>query len=124
MFDIGFAELIIIGVVGLLVIGPERLPSTIRTAQLWIRRLKGNFNEIKRELEQDLHNDEIMQQLKSTRDEFKNHTTAVNSSVDEFKSTLEKVVDYESEKSNQPPQNNDTAKKAPPEGDTGNTDSS
>ena len=36
MFDIGFAELLVIGVVALLVIGPERLPQTVRTASLWL----------------------------------------------------------------------------------------
>ena len=40
MFDIGFAELLLIAVVGLLVIGPERLPSAIRTTSLWLGRLR------------------------------------------------------------------------------------
>ncbi len=47
MFDIGFAELLIIGVVALLVIGPERLPEAVRTASAWINRLRRSFNEIK-----------------------------------------------------------------------------
>jgi len=93
MFDIGFAELVIIGVVGLLVIGPERLPSTIRTTQLWIRRLKGNFDEIKRELERDLHNDEIMQQLRETKQEITESTSAVSDNIGELKSTLEQAVE-------------------------------
>ena len=44
MFDIGFAELIIIGIVALLVIGPERLPGAVRTASLWINRIRRGFN--------------------------------------------------------------------------------
>ena len=46
MFDIGFAELVLVGVVGLLVIGPERLPGTIRTASLWLNRFRRSFNDI------------------------------------------------------------------------------
>jgi len=40
MFDIGFAELLLIGVVGLLVLGPERLPGAVRTVSLWVGRLR------------------------------------------------------------------------------------
>ncbi|MFT6285820.1 MAG: sec-independent protein translocase protein TatB [Alcanivorax sp.] len=78
MFDIGFAELIIIGVVGLLVIGPERLPGAIRTASLWLRRIKRGFNDIRQEVEQEIHNDGIMQELKKTGDKLKEDVGAVN----------------------------------------------
>lgn len=74
MFDIGFAELIIIAVVGLLVIGPEKLPGTIRTASAWVHRIKRSFNDIRQEVEQELHNDAVLQELRKTRDEIK--TTA------------------------------------------------
>jgi sec-independent protein translocase protein TatB len=71
MFDIGFTELVLVGVVGLLVIGPERLPGAIRTASLWLGRLKRGFNDIKREVQQELHNDEVMQELRKTGQELK-----------------------------------------------------
>ena len=71
MFDIGFTELVLIGVVGLLVIGPERLPGTIRTGSLWLGRLKRSFNDIKREVQQELHNDEVMQELRKTGQQIK-----------------------------------------------------
>ena len=64
MFDIGFAALLIIGVVSLLVIGPERLPGAVRTVSLWLGRFKRSFNEIRQEIEQELHNDAILQDLK------------------------------------------------------------
>jgi len=70
MFDIGFAELVIIAVVGLLVIGPERLPGAIRTVSLWINRLKRGFNDIKREVEQELHNDAVMEELRKSGKEL------------------------------------------------------
>ena len=71
MFDIGFGELVLVAVVGLLVIGPERLPGTVRTASLWLNRLKRGFNDIKREVQQELHNDEVMQELRKTGRQIK-----------------------------------------------------
>lgn len=67
MFDIGFAELVIISIVALLVIGPERLPGAVRTASAWLRRLRRSYNEIRHEIERELHNDSIMQELRETR---------------------------------------------------------
>ena len=77
MFDIGFAELIVIGVIALLVIGPERLPETVRTASLWLNRIRRGFNDIKREVQQELHNDSVMQELRKTGDELKQDAAAM-----------------------------------------------
>ncbi len=74
MFDIGFAELVLIAIVGLLVIGPERLPGTIRTASLWLNRIKRGFNDIKREVQQELHNDAVMQELRKTGEQLREKT--------------------------------------------------
>jgi sec-independent protein translocase protein TatB len=71
MFDVGFAELVIIAIVGLLVIGPERLPGAIRTGSAWLNRLRRGFNDIKREVQQELHNDAVMQELRKTGEELK-----------------------------------------------------
>ena len=81
MFDIGFAELIIIGVVGLLVIGPERLPGAIRTGSMWLNRLKRGFNDIKREVEQELHNDAVMQDLRNTGEQLKEQTSVIGRDI-------------------------------------------
>lgn len=81
MFDIGFTELVLVGVVGLLVIGPERLPGAIRTASLWLNRLKRGFNDIKREVQQELHNDEVMQELRKTGQDLQNTTANLTNTV-------------------------------------------
>lgn len=79
MFDIGFFELLVVAVVGLLVIGPERLPETIRTLSLWIGRIKRSILSTKAELEQQLgtddirrqlHNETIMRELNASREEI------------------------------------------------------
>ena len=54
MFDIGFPELMIISIVALLVIGPERLPGTIRTIALWIGRFRRSFSNIRQEIEREV----------------------------------------------------------------------
>ncbi len=77
MFDIGFTELLLIAVVGLVVLGPERLPRAVRTASLWIGRLRRQFNEIRTEVEREigadeiraqLHNESIMRELRASRE--------------------------------------------------------
>ena len=65
MFDIGFAELLLIGVVGLLVVGPEQLPGAVRTVLAWVNRFRRSFDQIRTEVRRELHNDEIMQKLKA-----------------------------------------------------------
>ncbi|TWC14825.1 MULTISPECIES: Sec-independent protein translocase protein TatB [unclassified Pseudomonas] len=63
MFGISFTELLLVGLVALLVLGPERLPGAARTAGLWIGRLKRSFNAIKQEVEREIGADEIRRQL-------------------------------------------------------------
>ncbi len=63
MFDIGFAELLLISMVALLVLGPDKLPHAVRTAALWIGRARRSFNKVRSEIEQQLNTDEIRRQL-------------------------------------------------------------
>jgi len=88
MFDIGFAELIIIAVVGLLVIGPERLPGTIRTANLWLNRIKRGFNDIKQEVQQELHDDSVMQELRKTGEQLKKQAEGIGQYIQETTESL------------------------------------
>lgn len=80
MFDIGFFELLLIAFVGLVVIGPERLPATIRTCALWLGRIKRTISETRQEVEKqlgadeirrELHNEQVMRNLEKMRDAHK-----------------------------------------------------
>lgn len=82
MFDIGFTELLLIAVVSLLVIGPERLPGTVRTVMAWVHRLRRGFNEIRMEVEQELHNDAVMQELKKTGSQIREQAQAASREVE------------------------------------------
>ena len=63
MFDIGFPELVIIGLVCLIVIGPEQLPGALRSIVLTVGRFKRGFNEVRADIERGIGADEIKQQL-------------------------------------------------------------
>ena len=63
MFDIGFTEIVVIAVIALFVIGPERLPETVREISLWIGRIKRSLRETRLEIEQQLGADEIRRTL-------------------------------------------------------------
>jgi len=67
MFDIGFTELLLVGLVALMVLGPERLPGAVRTTGLWVGRLKRSFSNIKAEVEREIGADEIRRQLHNER---------------------------------------------------------
>lgn len=81
MFDIGFTELLVCLVVGLVVIGPEQLPGAVRSVSLWIGRLKRSLRETRTEIERQigaddirrqLHNEDIMQRIEETRQKLEN----------------------------------------------------
>lgn len=67
MFDIGFSELLVIAVVALVVLGPERLPKAARFAGLWVRRARAQWDSVKQELERELQAEELKRELEEAR---------------------------------------------------------
>jgi len=63
MFDIGFWELVVISVLGLIVLGPERLPGAIRSVMHWITTAKDIANSVKTEVTQELKLHEINENM-------------------------------------------------------------
>ena len=79
MLDIGFTELLLIAVISLVVLGPERLPGAVRTTAYWISKVRRSFQSVKDELERELdvdgirrqiHNEAVMKELEKTRQEL------------------------------------------------------
>jgi sec-independent protein translocase protein TatB len=70
MFDMGFTELMLIGIVALVVIGPERLPGVARTAGKYVGRLKRFMTSVKADVEQELRADELRQILSEQQKEL------------------------------------------------------
>ena len=85
MFDIGGLELLLITVVVLLVIGPERLPETLRMLGLGLGRLRRSFTSVKNEIEKEIGMDEIKRQLhnESVMEEMKRIEREVQSTADQ-----------------------------------------
>lgn len=97
MFDIGFAELLVIAVLGLLILGPERLPGAIRTSSLWLGRLRRSFNDIRAEIEKEvgadeirrqLHNESVLASLKETKNSISNDINNAGQQVSEIANSL------------------------------------
>ena len=63
MFDIGFLEMVVVAIVGLLVLGPERLPGAVRMAGLYLGRIKRSLADVRSQVERELGADEIRQAL-------------------------------------------------------------
>lgn len=80
MFEVGFSEIVLVFIVALLVLGPERLPHVIRTAALWLGRFKRSYNNLRSDIEREigadeirrqLHNEEVLARLKASEQELR-----------------------------------------------------
>lgn len=65
MFDVGFSEMVLIGIVALLVLGPERLPGAARTVGAWMRKARHSFDAVRAEVERELHDEELKKAMAS-----------------------------------------------------------
>lgn len=70
MFDISFVELMLIGVVALLVLGPEKLPGAARTLGGFIRRARSSWTQVRGEIERELAAEELKRSMQKTAREF------------------------------------------------------
>ena len=116
MFDIGFSELLVIAVVALIVLGPERLPKAARFAGLWVRRARAQWYSVKAELEHDLAADELKRSLRDTEDamrraqsELRDAGDSVRRGFDEarFDAVRDEVESPASPQAPQPPVDDD-----------------
>ncbi len=108
--DFSFSEFAIIGIVALLVIGPDKLPGLARTAGLWVGKVRGFINSVKTEIDSELKMEEfknamsksnqglhdITEIIKDTRSEFQNSINSIKSP--DFGETLES--DHDKQNSN------------------------
>jgi sec-independent protein translocase protein TatB len=95
MFDIGFSELCMIGLVALLVIGPERLPKVARLAGFWLGKTRNMIASVKAEIREELHAEEMRQIFKEQAGmkEFRQILDDVSTTAGSVKSSLEQLPD-------------------------------
>ena len=63
MFDFSFGEMLVVGLVALVVLGPERMPKAARFVGLWVRRARAQWYSVKSELERELATEELRRSL-------------------------------------------------------------
>lgn len=83
MFNIGSFEVLLIFIIALLVLGPDKLPGAVKTSGLWIGRFRRSFYKVKAEIERELNTDEIRRQL---------HNESVMEEIEDAKSKVEDVA--------------------------------
>jgi sec-independent protein translocase protein TatB len=91
MFDIGFSEIVVIAVVALIVIGPEKLPKTARTLGHLFGRLQRYVNEVKSDINREMELEELrklQQEVKTAAQDFQ---TSVTSTAQEVESSVRSV---------------------------------
>ncbi|MBY7732804.1 Sec-independent protein translocase protein TatB [Vibrio bathopelagicus] len=92
MFDIGFWELVLISVVGLVVLGPERLPVAIRSISKFVGQAKSMANSVKDELSHELKVQELQENLrKAEKMGMEDLSPDLKASVDELKQAAAQV---------------------------------
>ncbi len=108
MFDIGFSELVLIFIVGLVVLGPQKMPIAIRTVMGWIRTIRGLAANVQNELAQELKLQELKDSIKKaealnlsslspelskTVEELKQSTQQMQESLNTAKNDITKLTD-------------------------------
>jgi sec-independent protein translocase protein TatB len=130
MFDIGFLELTVIAVVGLIVIGPERLPEVARTVGKWVGRFRRFVSNVKSDIDRELRQEELRKALERDAglDELKQIMNTDTFTLEEEEKPDYKVKAISDEEMKQHEAVSSDITEAEPEGDklidndTGHTD--
>ncbi len=83
-FDIGFWELCVIGVVALVVLGPDRLPGAAKQVGLWVRKIKQALSSVKQDINRELEIEELRQQIAAQKTKMDELLDSSHQSVDEM----------------------------------------
>jgi sec-independent protein translocase protein TatB len=92
MFDIGFSELMVIAVVALIVIGPERLPKVARTLGHLFGRMQRYVNDVKADISREMELDELKKLQSSMQDAARSFEQSVTQEVNATQSELQKIA--------------------------------
>jgi sec-independent protein translocase protein TatB len=93
MFDVGLSELMVIAVVALVVIGPERLPKVARTAGLLLGRLQRYVSDVKADINREMQLDELKKMQQEISSQVNSLETSVNHEIREVESSVGEIVD-------------------------------
>lgn len=100
MFDIGFFELLLISVVGLLVFGPEQFLDAVRVTTRWVKRIRRSFDEVRTDIQRELHNDEVMRELKASANDLEKQVKDLTAPVKEQIHQVETAIQSQTSEEN------------------------
>ena len=109
MFEIGFAELFLLGVIALLVVGPDRLPALARTVGVWVGRAQRLVGQVRADIEREVRADELRKAAKEYSPT--GMLGDMRKDMEDFASEVSKPVDLDAEKAE--PAKSDTSDTAP-----------
>jgi len=103
VFDIGFSELVLVFVIGLIVLGPQRLPVAVKTVVGWIRAIRSLAANVQHELAQELKLQELQDSLKKVEEagkgtlspELKQSMEELRKTADSMKRSVQQSIDIE-----------------------------
>lgn len=102
MFDIGFSEIVLVCIVGLVVLGPQRLPVAIRTVMGWVRTIRGLAANVQNELKQELKLQELQDSIKKAESlNLKALSPELGKTVEELKASADKLRSELEQKANE-----------------------
>jgi len=103
MFDIGFSELMVIAVVALIVIGPERLPKVARTLGHLFGRMQRYVNDVKADISREMELDELKKLQSTMQDAARSFEQSVTSGVNSAEAEIQKIAQEANPTSLPPP---------------------
>ena len=92
MFDVGFTELMFIGVIALVVIGPERLPAVAKTAGTWVNKMQRFVKGVKTDFASEFESGELKKLIGDQRDQINELREMVNTAKKDFTESSQEIV--------------------------------
>ncbi len=93
MFEVGFSEIVVIAIIALIVLGPERLPKAARMAGTFMRKARRSFESLKMEVERELEADELKKQFANIAAAPAEFTAALQEPFAEAKAAIESNIE-------------------------------
>lgn len=98
MFDIGFSELLLFGVIALIVLGPEKLPQAARTAGQWYAKLRRTVSTLQSEIEAELDLAETRQQMQNELAKIRQTESDMKRELAEMRGSMQKFEDSQNQR--------------------------
>jgi sec-independent protein translocase protein TatB len=92
MFDVGFSEILVIAVVALIVIGPERLPKVARTVGILLGRMQRYVNDVKADISREMELEELKKLQTEVKEAAESFETTVSKGISETEQSLNQTI--------------------------------